>query len=86
MLLNHWTHNVRLILSLLISKVKLVYLMLSPYLIVRAKVITVNRETQLIVLYRKNKNRWVLRYITWMEIRNFIIGIIILSYIIRIFI
>jgi hypothetical protein len=60
--------------------------MLSPYLIVRAKVITVNRETQLIVLYRKNKNRWVLRYITWMEIRNFIIGIIILSYIVRVFI
>ena len=86
MLLNHWTHNVRLILSLLINKVKLVYLMLSPYLIVRAKVITVNQETQLIVLYRKNKNRWVLRYITWMEIRNFIIGMIILSYIVRVFI
>ena len=86
MLLNHWTHNARLILLSLIQKVKPVYLMLSPYLIVRAKVITVNQETQLIVLYRKNKNRWVLRYITWMEIRNFIIGMIILSYIVRVFI
>jgi hypothetical protein len=60
--------------------------MLSPYLIVRPKVIIVNQELQLIVLYRKNKNRWALRYITLKEIRNFIIAMIILSYIIRIFI
>ena len=86
MLLNHWTHNARLILLSLIQKVKPVYLMLSPYLIVRAKVITVNQETQLIVLYRKGRRRWALRYITWMEIRNFIIGMIILSYIVRVFI
>jgi len=61
-------------------------LMLSPYLVVRPKVIIVNEEIQLIVLYRKGKNRWALRYITLKEVRNFIIGMIILSYVIRVFI
>jgi hypothetical protein len=61
-------------------------LMLSLYLIVRPKVIIVDQELQLIVLYRKNKKRWALRYIMLTEIRNFIIGMIILSYIVRIFI
>ena len=68
------------------KKGKATYLMLSPYLIVRLKVIIVNQEIQLIVLYRKGKNRWALRYITLKEVRNFIIGMIILSYIVRVFI
>ena len=51
------------------KKGKPLYLMLSPYLVVRPKVIIVNQEIQLIVLYRKNKKRWALRYITLMEIK-----------------
>ena len=86
MLLDQLIHNVRLISSWLTKKGKPLYLMLSPYLVVRPKVIIVNEEIQLIVLYRKGKNRWALRYITLTEVRNFIIGMIILSYIVRVFI
>ena len=86
MSLDQLIHNVHLISSWLTKKGKPLYLMLSPYLVVRPKVIIVNQEIQLIVLYRKGKNRWALRYITLMEIRNFIIGMIILSYIVRVFI
>ena len=86
MLLDQLIRNVRLISLWLTKKGKPLYLMLSPYLVVRPKVIIVNEEIQLIVLYRKGKNRWALRYITLTEVRNFIIGMIILSYIVRVFI